>query len=187
MLFKNKQNNKMTKSGIVAHMGFNFVCVGRRALTCGVVSALLGGLKMKNITKIFILLSLLIVFCSCHSLFYEKTHKLPEQMEYIKPALKFIIYGDSIKSLSISIKPIIRNSKTHYGVYSFTRSGPHRIYYDVFLYSNETVAFSNIDNLEIIHAFLNENKFSKREIKKMKKRIIKIKNKNEKVYKSQIF
>jgi len=39
MLFKNKQNNKMTKSGIVAHMGFNFVRVGKRALTCGVVSA----------------------------------------------------------------------------------------------------------------------------------------------------
>ena len=136
--------------------------------------------------KTHFLIFILILYSLFNFVACNKIYKLPNKLEFIKPNLLMKVHGDSNSHLGITVITIVNNINK-FGIYTFTRSGPHRIYSDTFMYDGINVRFSKIDDIDEMIYFLQKTNFSKFSIKKFKRKLNRIKNWNSDVYKNLSF
>ncbi|MDD4210282.1 MAG: hypothetical protein PHI52_08110 [Bacteroidales bacterium] len=138
----------------------------------------------KSIIKVILIINMFFLF-SCNVLQKEQ-YKLPDKIFPFKGLLLEKLYGDSLSNLGICILPIIAKDND-IGIYSYTSSGPHRVYYYVFMYNGKTITFSDIDKKEELFLFLKNNSFSKNKLKSLTIKLVQIKQYNKDVNENQIW
>lgn len=140
-----------------------------------------------NMNKIYFIILIIssVCFNSCGIMKHE-LYQLPNNLSDYKGLMLQEIGGDSMHDLGIYILPIIKK-KNDVGIYAYSRATPHRYYYLVFMYNGMNVSFSDISKENDLLLFLEENLFSRKEIKSLPKKIKKIEKYNRKVYQNLIW
>lgn len=126
-----------------------------------------------------------ICFHSCNIIKHE-SYQLPDNLSYYKGLILQEMCGDSLQDIGVYILPII-NKKNDVGIYAYSRATPHRYYYRVFMYNGTNVSFSDISKGSELLSFLEDNSFSRDEIKSLPKKLKKIEKYNRKVYQNLIW
>jgi len=114
-------------------------------------------MKLIKINAIILFLALMLPSCN---IMKHETSKLPNKLLVYKSRLLFEIHNDSASNLGVCILPILTR-RNHVGIYSFTRSGPHRVYNKVFMFNGKDISISDINSELIMISFLIDNNFSK--------------------------